>query len=360
MNDKKPPPQQIQKRTARDEFMAPVEDAKTLAELVVSAEQQLQAASGGRVDAAKLARLSVLTRMAAQRNPDLLKCTRESLFWAFLDAARAGLEWDGEQGALVPYWNNKLQKKEAKFLPMYRGLIHLLAESGVCIDIRAVPVFRGDVFKVEQGTVNRIIHEPDYGADRNDDTLVACYAVFVLRDGTVRFDVMARQDLVKRRDASRAKDAGPWKDWFIEMCLKTVIKHGQKLLPRLSERARDAIVIDNRYESGDRSLSGEEQRVLPPGLTAGDLAGAAAKQKGLAGLKEALGGDGETLGIPPGEMGAPAATEEQLKDLAAFSEMQFGMACREVLDASPDTRPATLTATEAAAVLDYLKSQKGG
>lgn len=295
-----------QKKTPKDEFMAPVADARTFADLITRAEQQLTAASGGRLDTDRLARLNVLTRIAAQKNPDLLSCTRESVYWAFLDAARTGLEWDGEQGALVPYnvkipgSNPPAWRKEAKFIPMYRGLVHLLADAGVCHDIRAVLVYKGDVFRVIQGTAPQIIHEPDMVADRVDGDIVAAYAVFVLRDGTVKFDVMSRSDLLKRKDASRAK-FGPWQDWFGEMCLKTVIKHGTKVIPRLPIQARSAIDVDNRADTGDRGISEESEYLIPPApRTALSGTNGAERKKGLAALAETLGAGmaalAETLG----------------------------------------------------------------
>ncbi len=288
----------------RDDFMAPVSNAKGLADLVVQAEQQLVAASGRKLDTDKVARLSVLTRLAAQKNPVLLQCTRESLYWAFLDAARCGLEWDGEQGALVPFKDNRRNVVEATFLPMYRGLIHLAADSGVCHDIDAIAVFRGDKFRVILGTSRGIEHEPDLSEPRTWETMVACYAVFRLRDGSVKFDVMTKEEIEKRRAVSRARN-GPWNDWPIEMAKKTVIKHGLKYLPRVSVALRDAVDIDNRADRDDgRSLSADEGTYAIAGMGP-----APSKTRGTAALKAVLGGDDYQTSMPAEDMVRDVAEE---------------------------------------------------
>jgi recombination protein RecT len=300
----------------KDPASTAISEAKTLADIVVRAEEMLAQVSEGAVDQRRLARLVVLTRIAAQRNPDLVACTRESMFWAVLDAARSGLEWDGEHGALVPYnvkGTDGRYRKEAKFLPMYRGLVHLLVESGAISGVEAVPVYKGDRFSVSRGTNPHIEHEPDMLGDRRDEDLVAVYAVFRLRDGTVRFDVMNRADIDKRRASSRAK-FGPWVDWYVEMALKTVVKHGSKLIPRVPAKAVEAINVDNRAESGERSRAAEEYAALLPGEYAEQRAAKAAK-KGLEALGSAL-STPEPMPVqitevdPPTQQETPAPTPE--------------------------------------------------
>lgn len=288
------------KKPERDEFMAPVADAKSIADLVTLAEEQLTAASGGKLDVQRVARLAVLTRIAAQKVPLLLQCTRSSLYWAFLDAARCGLEWDGNQGALIPYRNSKKGIVEAQFQPMVAGLIHLVGEAGVCVDIDAVPVFRGEHFEVRGGTNRGIDHVVAMDVERTYENLRAAYAVFHLRSGAVKFDVLSRQEIDERRKMSRAT-SGPWFDWPVEMARKTVVKHGIKLLPRLSTTAADrvasAVDIDNRAETGERSLSAEDGRLALPGM----MAPPPPSNRGIDGLRDALGRGAEER-MPPAEM----------------------------------------------------------
>lgn len=238
---------------------APVGDANTLASLVTQAEERMVAASGGVLDIQRIARLQVLTRMAAKRVPQLLQCTRESFFWAFLDAARCGLEWDGEHGALVPY------KNEAKFLPMYKGLIDLAAqESGAVVS--AFPVYKGEHFIVHLGTDMRVEHRMALDVNRDDANVIAAYAVFQLPDGRKVFDVLSRAEIDKRKAVSKAatRDDSPWAMWYAEKAKVTVIKHGAKLLPKVSDRFRAAMEIDNRAETDGAPLSKEETPQMLP------------------------------------------------------------------------------------------------
>lgn len=254
---------EVAKRPERDAFLAPVADARSLAEMVTMSEDHLARASGRRLDHDRVARLAVLTRIAAQKNPDLLKCTKESLFFAFLDAARSGLEWDGELGALVPYWNNKIGGHEARFQPMYRGLVQLVAEAGILRDIRAVPVYRDDVFEVVEGTKPEIRHVVAWGGARDDADMVAVYAVATLRDGSTHFDVMSRAEVDKRRAVSKAK-SGPWDHWFVEMARKTIAKRLLKYIPKKSAALTAALDVDTRAEIGASSLSEDEQPAALP------------------------------------------------------------------------------------------------
>lgn len=316
MNDTKKT--QIEKKTARDEFLAPVNDAKGVAELVTKAEAQLCAVSGRKLDGERVARLAVLTRMACQRNPDILNASRESMFWAFLEAARTGLEWDGEHGALVPFKVKQGEQwvTEVKFLPMVKGLVRLIAEAGVCTDVEAIPVYRGDVFRVIQGTSPSIVHEPDMLGDRSDAAMIAVYAVFRMRDGSIKFDVMARSEIEKRRASSKAQN-GPWSHWFVEMSRKTIIKHGIKFLPRVSVPLRDAVEIDTRADMGEMPLAREEAKMLT-GET-DDEVKRPSTTRGNGSLKAALSGtsiegvEGVVAGLRRSDEPPPGGIEEVKK-----------------------------------------------
>lgn len=262
-------------QVAAYDFRQHVDSGSGLTDLIVRTEQQLAQVGGKAFDHERVARLTMLCRMAAQKTPQLLRCTRESWLFALLDSAKCGLEPDGELGAVIPYG------PEARFQPMVRGLVRLVADAGICHDVDAVPVYQGEHFRVLMGTRREIEHEIDMAVDRSDKNLVAAYAVFRLRDGAVKFDVLSRAELDKRRAVSRAK-TGPWVDWYTEMCRKTVVKHGLKYLPRLSAPLRDAVEIDTRADIGDRPLSHDEM---------GDkvIEAPAPKNRGVVALRGALG-----------------------------------------------------------------------
>lgn len=321
-----------QVREERDEWMRKtIGNADMMAIAVKDVEEGLAKVSGGVVNGPRVARLLHLLKLAAQSNPAILQCTRGSLVGALLDAARTGLEPDGEKGALVPY------KSELRFQPMYRGLIHLAAEAGVCHDVTAEPVYDGDHFEVLLGTERRIDHRPSMTAQRSYGSMIACYAVFRLRDGSIKFDVMTKREIEERRQMSRAK-SGPWNDWPLEMARKTVIKHGLKLLPRVALKdatLRDAIDIDNRADVGERTISSIESA---------DVVGytePASPVRGVSALKAKLNPpapvvDGETLGVPS-NLGQQVDDQREQDMLAAERE-----AAGEHIAASAANGPAIL------------------
>lgn len=249
---------------------SPVGNADAMSALVTRAAQQLAQMSMGSVDAARVSRMALLTKMAARKNPALLKCRADSLLWSFLDAARCGLEWDGVEGALVPYGD------EARFMPMYQGMIRLATSSGLVKKISAAVVYAGDEFAVYRGTEERIHHVPSFSASQKDADIIAVYAVAVLMNGEKQFSVMSREQIERVRASSKGRDRGPWVDWFPAMAAKSAVRQLWKFLGRRQEGVDTAMDVDARAESGDEHLS----RPLLPSEPS--------TQRGTAGLRAAL------------------------------------------------------------------------
>lgn len=232
------------------------QQSSRMAALVRSSGEQMLKLSGGKFDETKVARLAMLTRLAIEKNPQLLDCTPSSLFWSFLDASRCGLEWDGVQGALVPFWNSKRNCREAQFMPMYRGLIQNLVESGAVTDIDAAPVYKDDLFEIRRGTSPSLTHEVKVNGSRDDKDLIAAYAVFWLPSGKPKFAVLNREEILKRKKVSKTSKYGPWVDWFAEMAVKTAVKSGFKMIPALKPQVQTTYSVDSRAGDEDaRSLS---------------------------------------------------------------------------------------------------------
>lgn len=195
-------------------------------------------------------RLLTSIGLAASRNPDLMKCTPESVLKAAMGASQLGLDPSGTLGSayLVPFYNGKIQAMEALFIPGYRGLIDLLRRH--CdAQVEARLVYRNDKFRVSYGTTPTIEHEPALDGNENDDEIVAAYSVFTWPDGRKGFEVMSRAEIEKVRNSSRAGKAGPWVQWFGEMCKKTVVRRGVKLQP-LSPEAASLVEKVDETESG--------------------------------------------------------------------------------------------------------------
>lgn len=236
---------------------------------------------------------------AVNKNPDLLKCTRESLILSIMQAAELGLEPGGAlgEGYLIPY-NNRVKTdggdtwvKQCQFIPGYRGLIALARRSGQIVSIEAHVVHEKDSFDCTLGLEPKLEHTPAW-EDADPGPLKFVYAVAKLKDGGVQFDVMSRAAIEGIRQRSKSKDSGPWKTDYEEMARKTVIRRLFKYLPVSVELAQ-ALELQANSESGEftaTTIDGEILDALPSGHQAPTLPEATQESNsvGAEGLKEAI------------------------------------------------------------------------
>ena len=183
-------------------------------------------------------------------NPELLKCTRASLWKACVQGAELGLSLNptmGEADILPQKVGNELT---AQFRPRYKGLMNLARRSGEVTSIRAVLVYENDEFEVIEGLRPDIIHKPARG-DRG--ALSHAYCVWTLKGvAEPQFEVMDRAQImrVKARSPSGKNGNGPWKTDEEEMWRKTVVKRATKYMPISLEAFTRAVAVDNLHEGG--------------------------------------------------------------------------------------------------------------
>jgi len=212
-------------------------------------------------------RILRVTLACVSRTPLLLECTPQSILQGVMLASQLGLDPTGGtlgQGYLVPYRNNKTGKREAQFIPGYRGLIDLARRSGNVDSIHAHPVFQKDRFTYQLGSNPGIDHVPALTDDPGP--LVAAYMVAFLKDSAIpQIEIMSREQIDAIRKRSKAKDAGPWVTDFDEMARKTVVRRGAKYLPMSVEFATGLQLQDDaeRGEPTDYSTLDIEMPALP-------------------------------------------------------------------------------------------------
>lgn len=200
---------------------------------------------------------------SVQMNEELLYADRRSLFGACMKAAQDGLLPDGREAVLNIY--NTKQKVNGveewvptvQYLPMVRGILKTVRNSGQVAHVDAAAVFAKDEFRFQRGDDPKIVHEP-YMGEEDPGLVVAAYIIVKLDNGEIHREVMPRRDIEKTRAASKSGNGAnsPWTKWYDQMAIKAVIKRAAKLLPSSSEALDRVIAHDNEdYEFNQRGTA---------------------------------------------------------------------------------------------------------
>lgn len=233
-------------------------------------------------------RLLKVAQIAATTTPALAECDVPSLVGAIGQCAQMGLEPNTVLGHayLVPF-NVKRKDtqgrerwvKSVQVVIGYKGLIDLARRSGQIVSIAAHEVCEADHFELVYGLDEKLNHTPAMG-DRGN--VVGFYAVAKLQGGGHAFEFMSLHQVREIMKATQSKGGyGPWKDHFIEMGRKTVIRRLAKYLP-LSVEFQTAAALDGMAEAGkDQGNTIDGQfNFVPDDAPAGADTGAADPETG--------------------------------------------------------------------------------
>jgi len=233
-------------------------------------------------------RLLKVAQIAATTTPALAECDVPSLVGAIGQCAQMGLEPNTVLGHayLVPF-NVKRKDtqgrerwvKSVQVVIGYKGLIDLARRSGQIVSIAAHEVCAADHFELVYGLDEKMNHTPAMG-DRGN--VVGFYAVAKLQGGGHAFEFMSLHQVREIMKATQSKGGyGPWKDHFIEMGRKTVIRRLAKYLP-LSVEFQTAAALDGMAEAGkDQGNTIDGQfNFVPDDAPAGADTGAADPETG--------------------------------------------------------------------------------
>lgn len=206
----------------------------------------------GNVDPARLIKAAML---GLRDNPDIGKCTPESIFASVLDAARLGLDPSGLNNSahLVPFKNNGVF--ECTLIPGYKGLEDIAVRSGVIILCRAGKIPHGSMIRYVRGLKPDLaIYDTEVVSAPIDASLQAAkvdcyYAVAELPNGNKEFELMTKKEVDAVRKGSRSS---AWRDHFDAMAKKTVIKRLMKQLPQSTDMAI-ALDMEDAAETGRQS-----------------------------------------------------------------------------------------------------------
>lgn len=189
-------------------------------------------------------RLDAKLREAAYSNPN-------SLVYSLIVASQLGLEVGRAKGHcyLVPFKNKNTGKPEVTPIPGYKGLIHLARQSGEISALSCYIAYEHDLFKIELGTQENVLHIPKLDGDRGKIRLV--YALAKFTAGGHHFDWMSIADVEKIRKRSKQPDGELWGNNYEEAVRKTMIRRICKVLPSSNERLEHALRASDAYEKGE-------------------------------------------------------------------------------------------------------------
>ena len=167
----------------------------------------------------------------------LSQCNPDSVVKACLTVAMLDLNIDkvSSEVYLVPF-KTKKGGKLAQLIVSARGYKKIAARYG--IQIKEFAVFDCDEFDYSfDGWEEKITYRPNFDERMDDDPkwakehLKCVFAVAKLPNKETAVEVMSRALIDKHRRAGQNADGDVWKQWFIEMALKTVVKKLAKKLP---------------------------------------------------------------------------------------------------------------------------------
>jgi len=212
-------------------------------------------------------RMMRLALSAINTTPHLSECSIQSVAMSLMASTALGLEPNTPLGHayLIPY-KKTLSQKPYKFeyrcqlIIGYRGYIELFYRSGAVDSVQAFPVFDGDQFEVTLGLSPNLIHVPNMHPNRWDEQkLTHVYGVIRLKNSdTPIWGYLDRSQIEQRKNFSSSKNyrtgeiSGPWKDHYIPMALKSVIRDMHRWIPFSVEKplAPVAAAYEGALENG--------------------------------------------------------------------------------------------------------------
>ena len=208
-------------------------------------EQQFALAMPRGMEAGQLVRDAIT---CLKQNPKLAQCDKMSVLGSLMTCAQLGLR-PGVLGHawLLPFWDSKQRGFSAQLVVGYQGLVELAHRSGKISSLIARTVYSNDIFDVDYGLEDKLVHKPNLKGRRGD--MIAFYAIAKFTTGGHAFLVMTYEEMIEYRQANakaktkEGKVFGPWVDNFEGMAHKTCVRQLSKWMPKSTDFAR-AIEVD--------------------------------------------------------------------------------------------------------------------
>lgn len=205
-------------------------------------DSKAEAIEGALGSGVTLAEFRSVCAEALLRDPKLSSAIEKNpaaVFQAFLACARCGLVPDGRE-AHIDARNDRRWGMTAAFMPMRRGLVKMLYQSGKVKSVNLQVVREGDEFIPNLTTDEKIHHIPMSG----NGALTHAYAEVELIGGGIVRRVMFKDEIEQRKRVSKTDNV--WRQWPAEMWKKTVLHNIAKDLP-LTRAVQDAFDHLDRF-----------------------------------------------------------------------------------------------------------------
>ena len=208
---------------------------------------------------------------AVQTNPDLAKCTNQSIFSAALLGHSLRLPPSPQLGFfyMVPYKNSEKSKKqgtdvyEAQFQISYKGLYQLAMRSGNYKKVVATPIKEGELVEYNPITHDITFHAELDSTKRASLPSIGYYAEFTLVNGAKQFVYWSKEEMeahaekysaMYRSDLKWNNSKSFWKKDFDFMATKTILKQLISKWGMLSVEMTTAIETDQAVigENGEK------------------------------------------------------------------------------------------------------------
>lgn len=150
-------------------------------------------------------------------HPELQKFGKEKLASVMVRGALSGLDFFSGECYAIPY-GDKLQ-----YMPSFKGAKKMAMQHSTrpIKDMYAKIIRDGDIFEEE------IVHgEPSINFKpkfNNKGEILGVFAVCLYADGTMNYEVMTVEEVEACRRQSKASNSPAWKNFYGEMCKKSVL-----------------------------------------------------------------------------------------------------------------------------------------
>jgi recombination protein RecT len=264
--------------------------APSMGQRIMQMQEQFRLAMPRGAEAAQLVR-DALTCL--RTTPKLAQCDPTSVLGALMTCAQLGLR-PGVPGLghawPVPFWDSRFVwlddkgrertgAQRAQLIIGYQGYRELAQRSGQISTVIARVVHAHDLFEIDYGLADNLVHKPKLDGPRGD--AVGYYAIVKYTSGGYAFWHMSKSEVEEHRDrfamarkpiwrdgkkTSETEIVGPWRDDFDSMAAKTTFLRLAKWMPKSTELASaieaDGTVRVDLTPEPDTMLYGERPDVL--------------------------------------------------------------------------------------------------